>query len=114
MPMLKVNPGEKFPRPYWPKELIGKGYAGDIEAVPNACVLIIPKPGARARDVARSLRIMADDFEHRADISGEKKEDPPSPELEIPSKELLKINGKKYRVYLNLGTKRFRAEPVDK
>lgn len=71
MPKIRVDKVEKYPRPYWPQELKEDGYIGDLDAVPNACVLIIPKPGAKNRDIAKSLVIMAQDFAHRADIAGE-------------------------------------------
>jgi len=68
MPKIKV--GDKGTA-YFPDDLRNKGYEGDLDAVPNACVLIIPKPGAKNRDVAKSLEIMAQDFAHRAEIAGE-------------------------------------------
>lgn len=58
---------------YFPDELRDKGYTGKLEAIPNACVLVIPKPGAKDKDIARSLRILAEDFDHRAEIGVSKK-----------------------------------------
>lgn len=66
---------EKYPRPYWPQELKESGYVGDLEVVSNACVLVIPKPGTRNRDIAKSLTIMAQDFAHRAEIAKEREDD---------------------------------------
>lgn len=56
---------------YFSDDLREGGYIGDLDAIPNACVLIIPKPGAKNKDIAKSLQIMALDFIHRAEIAGE-------------------------------------------
>lgn len=68
MPKIKV--GDKGTT-YFPDDLRDKGYVGDLEAIPNACIIIIPKPGAKNKDVARSLEIMAQDFAHRAEMAEE-------------------------------------------
>lgn len=68
--MAKIKVGDKGTT-YIPDDLRDAGYIGDLDAIPNACVLIIPKPGAKNKDVARSLEIMAQDFAHRAEIAGE-------------------------------------------
>jgi len=98
---------------YFSDDLRRAGYVGDLEAIPNACVLVIPKPGAKNRDVAESLEYMVRDFEHRARIDGED-DNPKDPPLEIAYEKPLKINSKRYRVYLNLETKRFRMELIKK
>jgi len=79
MPILKIDPTQRFPRPYWPKELTQKGYTGEMEAILNACVVVIPKPGAKNQDIAESLEYMIRDFGHRARLEGEEqdKKDPP-------------------------------------
>jgi len=67
--MPKINvPKNRNSRPYWPKELYDEGYIGNLNATPNACVVVIPKPGAKHKDVAKSLEILAQDYNHRANI----------------------------------------------
>ncbi len=66
----KIKVGEKGTA-YFSDDLREDGYVGDLDAMPNACVLIIPKPGAKNKDIAKSLMIMAQDFEHRAEMEGE-------------------------------------------
>lgn len=106
MPILTVMPTGHT---YIPEELKDKGYKGKLEAIPNACVLIIPKPGSKNYDVAESLETMATDFRHKARLEGEV---PTIETHEIKSKKALNINDRKYDVYLNLDTKRFRMEPI--
>lgn len=108
--MIRLRVGDRG-TVYFSDDLRRAGYTGDLEAIPNACVMVIPKPGAKNRDVAESLEYMIKDFNHRARLEGET-EDPTSPQLEVTSKNLLEVNGKKYRVHLNLETKRFRMELI--
>ena len=67
---IRIKVGDKGTT-YFSDDLRNEGYIGDLDASPNACVLIIPKPGAKNKDIARSLEIMAQDFAHRAEIAGE-------------------------------------------
>jgi hypothetical protein len=118
MPQLKVDPTQRFPRPYWPKELTQKGYAGEMEAIPNACVVVIPKPNAKDKDIAKSLRILADDFDHRAEIGISEKEAPNILEQLKLSKDGRLIvsqdkENKRYVLY-DRETKRFYTEPIKK
>lgn len=71
--MLKINVNEKIknPRCYWPKELIMAGWHGALQIKANACVLVMPKPDAKAKDIARSLEILALQYKHDAEIAGE-------------------------------------------
>lgn len=110
--MIRLRVGERG-TVYFSDDLRRAGYTGDLEAIPNACVMVIPKPGAKNSDIAESLEYMVKDFNHRARLEGEN-EEPKDPPLEISCENLLEINGKKYRVYLNLETKRFRQEPIKK
>lgn len=71
MTKFKVDKTAKHPRPYWPKELKEQGYIGTLDAIPNACIVVIPKPKAKNKDIAKSLLILAEDFKHRAEIEGE-------------------------------------------
>lgn len=56
---------------YFSDDLRNDGYIGDLDAITNACVLIIPKPGAKNKDIVKSLEIMVQDFRHRAEIAEE-------------------------------------------
>lgn len=98
---------------YFSDDLRRAGYVGNLEAIPCACVMVIPKPGAKNRDIAESLEYLIKDFQQRARLEGEN-DDPKDPPLEIAWEKPLKINNKRYRVYLNLETKRFRMEPIKK
>ena len=110
--MIRLRVGERG-TVYFSDDLRRAGYTGDLEAIPNACVMVIPKPGAKNNDIAESLEYLIKDFQHRARLEGENDnlKDPP---LEIPSKSLLRINNKRYKIYLNLETKRFRMELIKK
>ena len=57
---------------YIPDEIRNLGYEGNLEIVSNFCVLVVPKPGAKNMDIARSLEILVEDFKHRAKIIKEK------------------------------------------
>ncbi len=72
MPEIRVNKKLKHPRSYWPKELVKKGYSGKLEVTADACVLVIPKPKTRKRDIAKSLQLLVDDFLHQAEMEKEK------------------------------------------
>ena len=112
---------------YFPDELREKGYTGKVEVIPNACVLVIPKPGADDKDVAKSLRILAQDFDHKAKIKKQGKEDPRLSDLELNEDSSVSVKedtkrskefgpkklGKQY-VFYDPETKRFRVEPVEK
>jgi len=110
--MIRLKVGEKG-IVYFSDDLRRAGYVGNLEAIPNACVMVIPKPGAKNRDIAESLEYMIKDFDHRARLEGEN-DDPKDAPLEIAYEKPLKINSKRYRVYLNLETKRFRMELIKK
>ncbi len=68
MPKINIDPDEKYPRPSWPQELKEDGYVGELTIKPNACVLVIPKPGVKNEDIAKSLEILAADYRHQAEM----------------------------------------------
>jgi len=68
---IKIAGDIEYPRPYWPKELKEEGYVGELDMIPNACIIVIPKPKAKNKDIAKSLLILAEDFKHRAEMLGE-------------------------------------------
>jgi hypothetical protein len=71
MPTIKV-PDNKNSHPYWPDELRLKGYTGNLEIIIGACSLVIPRPGTSSKQLAKDLRILADQFAHKAEIEESK------------------------------------------
>lgn len=72
MPTIKV-PETDHPRPYWPQELSKEGYKGELKVHLGVCTLVIPKPKASKRDVAKGLKIAAQQFEYEAEIEERQK-----------------------------------------
>jgi hypothetical protein len=68
MPKINIDPDEKYPRPYWPQELKEDGYVGELTLKPGAGVIVIPKPGVKKEDIAKSLRILAEEYQHQAEM----------------------------------------------
>lgn len=69
--MIPLNiPSGQYPRPYWPQELTDEGYVGKLKIFVGFCALVIPKPQASAKDIARSLQNIAEQFKWRAEIEG--------------------------------------------
>ena len=98
---------------YFSDDLRRAGYVGNLEAILNNCVMVTPKPGAKNKDIVESLDHIMRAFDQRARLEGEN-DDPKDAPLEMLSGKLLRIGSKKYKVYLNLGTKRFRMELINK
>ena len=71
MPTIRV-PDKKNSHPYWPDELRVKGYVGDLEVITGVCSLAIPRPGTSSKQLAKDLRILADQFDHKAEIENSK------------------------------------------
>ena len=61
-------PDKEISRPYWPKELRTGGYVGSLKIYEGLCVLVIPKPGAANRDIAKGLELLAEQFKYEAGI----------------------------------------------
>jgi len=68
--MHKIKVG-KTGSAYFSDDLRAEGYVGELEARPNACALVILKPGAKLRHVIRSLEILKEDFQHRIEMGEE-------------------------------------------
>lgn len=68
--MARIKVG-KSGSSYFSDDLREDGYIGDLEAYPNACILVIRKPGSKLKDAIRSLEILKADFEHRVDMGHE-------------------------------------------
>ncbi len=67
MPTIKV-PDRKSSQPYWPEELRNEGYLGTLNIYTGVCSLVIPKPNASNKDVAKDLKLLSQQFEYKAEI----------------------------------------------
>ena len=68
--MQRINiPDSKPFRVYWPENLQKDGYTGELEIHEGVCSLVIPKPGAANKDVAKDLKLLSQQFEHKAEIT---------------------------------------------
>lgn len=108
MPILTVMPTGHT---YIPEELKDKGYKGQLEAILSTSALIIPQPGADARDVVKSLKHMTREFELRAEIKKRQDQKPLIDKLTMTNGKLA-VDGQPIRY--NAKTKRFYQEPVKK
>ena len=50
---------------YFPKEIRGEGFVGEVEGLPNALTFTLIKPGTSLADIATSLKIVLQDVELR-------------------------------------------------
>jgi len=66
---ILANPDQKakYPRIYWPGELVSAGYVGKLQVFEGSFAIVIPKPGAATKDIAKTLELLAQDFRYRAD-----------------------------------------------
>ncbi len=67
MPTIKV-PDRKSSQPYWPEELRNEGYLGTLNIYIGVCSLVIPKPNASSKDIARDLKLLAQQFEYKGEV----------------------------------------------
>ena len=67
MPTIKV-PNRRNSQPYWPNELRDAGYVGSLQIHEGVCSLVIPKPSAPSKDIAKDLKILAQHFEYKAEL----------------------------------------------
>lgn len=74
MPKIKVDPDEKYPRPYWPQELKSEGFVGEMLVLNDAMTATIVHPKADLEQVKRSLHLVLQDIELR--IERERKRPP--------------------------------------
>jgi hypothetical protein len=61
MPKIKVDPKEKYPRPYWPQELKDEGFVGEMLILDDALTATIIHPNASLEQVKKSLEIVLQD-----------------------------------------------------
>lgn len=55
MPVIKIDPNDKYPRVYWPDELRRFGYAGDVEVICDPFTGTIIHPNATSEQIIQSL-----------------------------------------------------------
>jgi len=61
--MQKISIPEKPPiRVYWPENLKDDGYGGQLEIRQGVCSLVIPKSGAKSKDIAKDLELASREF----------------------------------------------------
>jgi len=66
---MKINvPDNKNPRVYWPPELNDDGYSGVLNIHIGVCSLVIPKPSASDKDIAKDLKILSQQFEYKGEL----------------------------------------------
>ena len=53
---------------YFSDDLRADGYVGELEAIPNACILVIRRPGSKLSDAVKSLEILKADLKHRIEM----------------------------------------------
>jgi len=59
-------PNKEKPRIYWPRELKEGGYTGKLKILEGFSAVVIPRPRASNKDLAKTLELMAQDFRYRA------------------------------------------------
>jgi len=70
--MQPINiPASKPARVYWPENLKDNGYSGTLEIREGVCTLVIPKPGAKSKDIAKDLELASREFRNKAEMEGE-------------------------------------------
>ncbi|MBN1188610.1 MAG: hypothetical protein JXA46_02555 [Dehalococcoidales bacterium] len=55
MPVVKIDPNDKYPRIYWPDELKRFGYAGNVEVICDPFTGTIINPNATPEQIIQSL-----------------------------------------------------------
>jgi len=65
MPVIKIDPNDKYPRVYWPEELRRFGYAGDVEVICDPFTGTIINPNATPEQIIRSLENRIEDIQLR-------------------------------------------------
>jgi len=69
--MQKVSIPTKPPiRVYWPKNL-QNDYSGELDIREGVCTLVIPKPGAKSKDIAKDLELASKEFKNKAEMEDE-------------------------------------------
>jgi hypothetical protein len=92
MPVIRIDPNDKYPRLYWPEELKRYGYSGDVELLCDPFTGVILHPKATPEQIIRSLENRIRDIQLRRENRGtlfrplEKKTAQP-PSVEAPAAE---------------------------
>ena len=65
MPVIRIDPNDKYPRIYWPEELRRFGYAGDVELICDPFTGTILHPKATPEQIIESLENRIRDIQLR-------------------------------------------------
>lgn len=65
MAKIKVDPRQKNPRPYWPRELAEEGFVGEMLILDDALTATVIHPDASLEQVRKSLEIVLKDVDLR-------------------------------------------------
>jgi hypothetical protein len=67
MSRITIDGNQKYPRPYWPKELKDDGFIGDLEIISSAFTAVIIHPMATLEQASQSLEVALRDIKLRID-----------------------------------------------
>lgn len=70
METIKI-PDVPRPRPYWPLTLKKEGYIGELKIFEGFSAIVIAKPEASSKDIAKTLELLTQDFKYRAQKEGQ-------------------------------------------
>ena len=65
MPEIKVAENQKYPRVYWPPELVREGFIGNIQVLNDSFIALLIHPAATLEQVKKSLELKVKDVELR-------------------------------------------------
>ncbi len=65
MPIIKIDPNDKYPRIYWPEELKRYGYFGDVELICDPFTGTVINPTALPEQIIQSLENRIKDIKLR-------------------------------------------------
>ena len=65
MPIIKIDPNDKYPRLYWPEDLRKFGYHGDVEVICDPFTATILNPHATPEQIIGSLENRIRDIQLR-------------------------------------------------
>ena len=65
MPIIKIDPNDKYPRLYWPEDLRKFGYHGDVEVICDPFTATILNPHATPEQIIGSLENRVRDIQLR-------------------------------------------------
>ena len=87
MPVIKIDPKDKYPRIYWPEDLKRLGYVGQIEVLYDNFTAILIHPGATPEQIRGSLENRIRDIELRSTAEPVVVRPQEAPSIQEPSQE---------------------------